>query len=106
MVPSTRDIVRSYRRLYRHGLQAVQYSAPARYVLRDEMRHAYRRNSFADFNAERIDNTVEFLRSAAMEKGWAHQIVKNLFHVSWGAPASFKMYESNSGSNMPGLFLK
>lgn len=106
MVPSARDIVRSYRRIYRHGLQAVQYSTPARYVLRDEIRHAYRNNSIADFNAERIDNTVEFLRSAATEKGWAHRIVKNLFHVSWGGAANSKWYESNSASNMPGLFIK
>lgn len=106
MVTSARDIARSYRRLYRHGLQAVQYSAPARYVLRDEMRHAYRNNSIVDFNVERIENTVQFLCSAAREKGWAHRIVKNLIHVWWGGRTSSKLYESNPVSNGLRWFLK
>ena len=84
MTPSALDVVRSYRSLYRHALRAVQYSAPARYLLRDEIRHAYRNNGAADFDGQKIENTLEFLRSAAAEKGWAHRIVKNLIHVWWG----------------------
>lgn len=101
MAACTLDIVRSYRRLYRYGLQAVQYSAPARYVIRDELRLAYRNNSTADFNAEKIENTVEFFRSAAAVKGWAHRIVKNLIHVSWGG-AHLRPYEPNSVFAKPG----
>jgi hypothetical protein len=88
MTASTHEIVRSYRSLYRYGLRAVQYSSPARHILRKEIRHAYQNNTAADFDAGKIENTLNFLRSAAEERGWAHRILKNLIHIWWGAASS------------------
>ncbi|KAK0389782.1 hypothetical protein NLU13_3355 [Sarocladium strictum] len=36
------DIIHAYRRLLRGGLQAVQFSSPARFVVRDQLRAAFR----------------------------------------------------------------
>ncbi len=76
-------IVHAYRHLYRHGLRAVQFSKPARYTLRDRLRSAFRKGSVADFEPERIRNTVEFLQYATRESGLEHKIVKNLLFVWW-----------------------
>lgn len=83
-MPTKGDILLSYRRLYRHGLQAVQYSAPARYNLRDRLRQRYRKGVTTDYDEPKIENTIEFLRGAAQERGLEHQIVKQLVHVWWG----------------------
>ena len=83
MTPTAKEIVQSYRRLYRHGLQAVQYSSPARYVLRDRLQRAYRDGTAEDFNAEKIEKTIEFLSDATKVSGIEHLIVKNLHHVWW-----------------------
>lgn len=81
MIPSSQEIVRSYRRLYRHALYAVQYAVPARHTLRILLRNAYRTGSAADFDAQKINNTVTFLEAAAKEKGIEHRILKNLLHT-------------------------
>lgn len=81
MTPSSQEIVRSYRHLYRHALYAVQYAAPARYTLRILLRNAYRTGNAADFDAQKINNTVTFLEGAAKEKGLEHRILKNLLHT-------------------------
>ena len=83
MTASTLHILQSYRHLYRHALQAVQYAVPPRYVVRDELRHAYRSGLAADFNREKVDKTVAFLQSATENTGMAHKILKNLIHVWW-----------------------
>ena len=83
MTPTAKEIVQSYRQLYRHGLQAVQYSSPARHTLKDRLRRAYRNGTAADFDAEKIENTIQFLSNAAKEKGMEHRIVKNLLHAWW-----------------------
>ena len=83
MTATTKEIVQSYRRLYRHGLQAVQYSSPSRHTLKDRLQRAYRNGTAADFDAEKIENTIEFLRNAAKEKCIEHRIVKSLLHVWW-----------------------
>lgn len=75
------EIVRSYRQLYRHGLHAVQYAAPARYTLRILLRNAYRTGNAAEYDAQKINNTLTFLEGAAREKGLEHKIVKNLLHT-------------------------
>ncbi|KAK7511009.1 uncharacterized protein IWZ02DRAFT_431035 [Phyllosticta citriasiana] len=81
MPPERTKILREYRRLYTWSLRAVQYSQPARYIVRDTLRHFFRKNAAASFDQEKVDNTVEFLRGAALERGMEHQIVKNLIHT-------------------------
>lgn len=83
MTASTLQILHSYRHLYRHALYAVRYAVPERYVIRDELRRAYRSGSVADFNREKIVETVAFLQSATEEAGTAHKIVRNITHMWW-----------------------
>lgn len=83
MSPTAKEIIQSYRQLYRHGLHAVQYSSPARYVLLDRLQRAYRLGTAEDFDAEKIEKTIEFLSDAAKVRGREHLIVKNLHHVWW-----------------------
>lgn len=80
------EIVNAYRRLYKHGLRAVQFSKPARYVLRDRLRQGFRKGTIADFDPAKIDNTVEFLKGAARERGLEHRMVKSLMHVWFHEP--------------------
>lgn len=81
MVATSQEIVRSYRQLYRHGLHAVQYAAPARYTLKILLENQYRTGNAADFDAQKISNTLTFLNGAAKEKGLEHKILKNLLHT-------------------------
>lgn len=81
MAPSNQDILSSYRLLYRHAMYAVQYAAPARYTLRILLENAYRTGNAADYDAQKINNTVTFLEGAAKEKGLEHRILKNLLHT-------------------------
>jgi hypothetical protein len=80
------EIVKAYRRLYRDGLRAVQFSKPARYVLRDRLRLSFRNGAIRDFDPAKIENTVEFLKGAAREKGLEHKIVKSLMQVWFYEP--------------------
>ena len=81
MSVSGQEIVRSYRQLYRHGLHAVQYATPAKYTLKILLRNAYRTGNAADYDAQKINNTLTFLEGAAKERGLEHKIVKNLLHT-------------------------
>ncbi|EWC45747.1 hypothetical protein DRE_05084 [Drechslerella stenobrocha 248] len=99
--PSRLDIIRAYRHLLRAGLQAVQYSSPARYCIRSKLRHAFSLESPPSMNASgspacqlptvfpkafsqaRIDNTIRFLDTAARRLGMEHTIVKHLCHVEY-----------------------
>ena len=81
MSPSSQDIVRSYRLLYRHVLYAVQYAIPARHTARTLLQNAYRTGTAADYDAQKINNTVTFLEGAAREKGLEHKILKSLLHT-------------------------
>jgi len=78
---SRHQILRAYRHIYQHGLRAVQYAQPARYILRDRLRRLFRDGDPANFDQQRINNTLEFLRGAALSKGLEHRIVKNLLFV-------------------------
>ncbi|EJT71933.1 hypothetical protein GGTG_11185 [Gaeumannomyces tritici R3-111a-1] len=81
---SQADIIYAYRRLYRAGLQAVMYSQPARTVVRDKLREAFRDKSRAHlFDRNKALQTVNFLRSAARERGLAHRIVRGMVFVAW-----------------------
>ena len=81
--PSPQEVTHAYRHLYRGLLRAVQFSKPARYVARDQLRRAFRTEHPSSFNQEKIDRTVEFLGFAAKEAGLEHRIVRNLLHMAY-----------------------
>lgn len=74
------DVVHAYRHLYRGLLQAVQYTGPARYIARDQLRAAFREPG-AVFDAEGYKRTHWFVEAAARERGLEHRILKNLLRV-------------------------
>ena len=78
---SSHELVRAYRHLYQHGLRAVQFAAPAKYVLRNRLREAFRTGNATNVDFSRIANTIEFLKGATREKGLEHKIVKTLLFV-------------------------
>jgi hypothetical protein len=82
------DIIHAYRRLLRGALQAVQYSSPARFVVRDQVRAAFREapsssssSSARGFDAGVAKRTAWFLEAAARDRGVEHRVVKNLVRV-------------------------
>ncbi|KAI5809013.1 hypothetical protein DFH27DRAFT_542128 [Peziza echinospora] len=81
--PSPIAIIHAYRALFRASLVAVQYSKPARYAVRDKLRTAFRSRKPEDFNQERIDNTLHFLKAAGERVGMEHRIVRNLCMVHY-----------------------
>lgn len=81
--PSTLQLLHAYRHLYRGLLHAVQYSKPARFTARDQLREAFRKGNAATFDQEKIDRTIQFFRLASQEKGLEHKIVKNLIHTRY-----------------------
>lgn len=90
--PAPLQVLHAYRGLYRAGLHAVQYSKPNRYVLRDQLRKAFRKEDPATFDQQKIDNTIEFLQIAARERGLEHKIVKNLLTTAlWEKSSSHKL---------------
>lgn len=84
-LPSKETLLHTYRTLYRSGLRAVQYSTPARYAIRDKLRTAFRTRPASAYNQTRIDNTLEFLDSAAKYVGLEHRLVRNLCYVEFWA---------------------
>lgn len=82
-----RDIVHAYRHLLRQSLHAVQYSKPGRYIVRNQLRLAFRRGQPSEFNAQKIENTLEFLRYATVQNGMEHRILKNLVQLWWAQDA-------------------
>ncbi|TVY29704.1 hypothetical protein LHYA1_G000946 [Lachnellula hyalina] len=72
------ELIHSYRHMYRALLRGVQFSKPARYVARDQLREAYRNGKPGNFDNAKIQRTLEFLDGAAKETGLEHKILKNL----------------------------
>jgi hypothetical protein len=88
--------IHAYRHLYRALLQAVQFSKPARYVVKDRLRDAFRHGDPAKLDPRRICRTLEFLRGATQEKGLEHRILKSLVHTAYmRADGLKKRYASN-----------
>lgn len=81
--PTPKDIIHAYRHTFKSALRAVQYSKPARYVVRDRVRNAFRTAEPAHHDATRLARTIGFLDLAARERGLEHRVVKNLMHVWW-----------------------
>ncbi len=84
------DVLHAYRHLYRALLHAVQYSKPARYVARDTLRAAFRKEERGSFENKRIEKTLRFLEIAARETGIEHKILKNILHAKWFETHSLK----------------
>lgn len=82
---SQTDLIHAYRHLLRHGLHAVQFSKPARFVVQSQLRKAFRvrPGESKSFDPEAVRRTVWFLKAAAAERGLEHKIVKNLVRVAW-----------------------
>lgn len=81
--PPVLSIAQAYRHLYRGLLHAVQYSAPARYVVRDQIREAFRKGEPATFDQAKVSRTLVFLQGAARERGLEHRVLKNLVHTAY-----------------------
>jgi hypothetical protein len=80
---SQRSILHAYRHLLRQSLRAVQFSTPARYIVRDQLRLAFRRGDTSEFNTQKVENTLEFLKYATLQNGMEHKILKNLVQAWW-----------------------
>lgn len=74
---ASEQVVHAYRHLYRGLLRAVQFSKPARYVARDQLRVAFREPGAVP-DTRGIARTIRFLEAAARERGLEHKILKNL----------------------------
>lgn len=77
-MPTNHELTTAYRHLYRWGLRAIQYSAPARFVLKARIRQAFREGNRSDFDHAKIGNTLEFLRGATASNGTEHHVLRNL----------------------------
>ncbi|KAH0431732.1 hypothetical protein CcaCcLH18_06907 [Colletotrichum camelliae] len=71
-----------YRILYRNALRAVQFSVPARYVVRDQLRAAFREEN-AKLDHRVCQRTNWFLQNAAQDRGLEHKILKNLTFIAY-----------------------
>ncbi|RKF53313.1 hypothetical protein OnM2_106015 [Erysiphe neolycopersici] len=83
--PDVASVRNAYRHLYKGLLRAVQYSKPARYCARDELRCAFRKGQRSDFDARKIARTIEFLELATKYKSVEHQIIRNLLQTKYWA---------------------
>lgn len=88
-------ILQQYRTILRAGLRAVQYARPARYQIHQKIRAAFEtpqnlkhgekcKDSQIKYEpAQSFLNTVDFLNTAARQKGRENDIVKNLCYVEY-----------------------
>lgn len=73
----------AYRKLLRVSLQAVRFSTPARYQIRNILRDAFRNPTSSAFNPRRVENTIAFLEQAREHNGYEHKILRNILHVRY-----------------------
>lgn len=90
----TEEVVHAYRHLYRCLLRAVQYSSPARYIARDQLRAAFRETPAA-LDAEGVKRTAWFLEAAGRERGLEHAILKNLLRVRGQRDAEMRSWRKS-----------
>ncbi|KAI0378322.1 DUF1763-domain-containing protein [Hypomontagnella monticulosa] len=76
------QVIHAYRHLYRGLLHAVQFSGPARYIARDQLRAAFREKG-AKLDPRSTTRTLRFLEAAARTRGLEHRILRNLLHVAF-----------------------
>lgn len=82
------QIIHAYRHLFQHALRAVQFSSPARHVIRERMRRAFRRGNRADFDQKRVNNTIEFLYGAARPKTLESRVLRSLLRTWYWDPTT------------------
>lgn len=75
-------VIHAYRHLYRGLLHAVQFSKPARFIARDQIRAAFRERG-AKLNPRSAARTLRFLEAAAASRDLEHNILKNLLLTSY-----------------------
>ena len=75
------DIIWAYRHLLRASLQAVRFSTPARYQIRDILRESFRELPSTHFQPRRIVNTLQFIQRASEHTGIEHRILRNILHI-------------------------
>ncbi|KAI0432868.1 DUF1763-domain-containing protein [Xylaria sp. FL1042] len=75
-------VIHAYRHLYRGLLHAVQFSKPARYTARNQLRRAFRERG-AKYDHRGIVRTILFLNAATRERGLEHRVLKNLLLIAW-----------------------
>ncbi|KAI1817118.1 hypothetical protein GGS20DRAFT_100584 [Poronia punctata] len=80
--PASLEIIHAYRHLYKGLLRAIQFSKPARFSARRQMRTAFREEG-AKFDPQAIERTLLFLDAATRERGLEHRILKNLLRIGW-----------------------
>ncbi|KAM3437490.1 hypothetical protein MY4824_001324 [Beauveria thailandica] len=103
---SRQEVLHAYRHLYKGLLRGVHYSIPARYIVRDQIRLAFRERPAATatatatvptntaattttgWDAEAIKRTLWFLSAAGRQSGLEHRILRNLvrMHSERAAP--------------------
>ncbi|KAK8086330.1 hypothetical protein PG994_001304 [Apiospora phragmitis] len=76
------EVIHAYRHLYRGLLHAVQFSKPARYVARRQLRTAFEEDE-AVFNPQGVARTIAFLDAAARSRGPEHKVLKNLLIIAY-----------------------
>jgi len=82
-----------YRRLYRAGQAAVRHRAPKKYLMRQQIRLAFRNGTTMPTSLE-IDNTVAFLRTAGHRRGIENNIVSTMMNMAWNRNYGLKMMYS------------
>lgn len=88
--PTPTTLLHAYRHLLRAALRAVQFSKPARYIVRDQIREGFElprtttiKVPTPPYDPERVRRTVWFLKAAAHEAGLESRILKSLVRVAW-----------------------
>ncbi len=76
-------VIHAYRHLYRNALRATHRSSPAKHVIRETIRTAFRVEPAFTFSLQRVKNTEDFLKRAENDTGMEHRILKNLLHVRY-----------------------
>jgi hypothetical protein len=104
IIPKPSEIVSAYRNLLRTSYRAVRYASPARKVLRERMRRAFRESSASDFDAKRIANTTRFLENAGRDTGLEHKVLKNLVSVWSGEPFAWKHRQKFKSKRKQSIF--
>ena len=78
-----KEIIQAYRHLYRAALLATHRASPAKHVIRERIRTAFRTEPRESFDQQRVKNTKAFLDRALKDAGMEHRILKNLLHVRY-----------------------
>ncbi len=82
---SRQEVLHAYRHLYKGLLRGVQHAIPARYIVRDQIRSAFRDRTAAaaaaPWDAEAIRRTLWFLSAAGRHTGLEHKILRNLVRM-------------------------